>query len=316
MELHQAVVEHQKSLILPWAEETLIVPIGDVQYGVPACDTDRLQRLVDWAMAKPKRGEKAKSVYFIGMGDYVDFGSPSNRSALKAMIAKGELYDSAVSAIDQAAEEHIANLLDILGPTKGKWLGLVEGHHYWSFNDGTTSDTRLAQALEAPFLGTCAILQVRWDDPWKNAPGTAGKGGPSPFNPYMNIWVHHGRGSGQTQGAPINKLEKLANAWDDIDVFLMGHHHKKGAAKIQKIRPRFSGAPHGRHKLEHRNVILAGTGSYLKGYLVGSQRDGRAGGTYVEQGMMTPVALGGVVIWARPVSEKSGHKRVDIDVSL
>jgi hypothetical protein len=43
--------------------------------------------------------------------------------------------------------------------------------------------------------------------------------------------------------------------------------------------------------------------------------EGRAGGTYVEKGMMTPVSLGGIVIEMGIVKEEYGD-RLDLTVSL
>ena len=65
----------------------------------------------------------------------------------------------------------------------------------------------------------------------------------------------------------------------------------------------------------HRTKLLACTGSFLKGYLDNSMSEGRAGGTYVENGRRTPVSLGGIVIELGVVKEEYGD-RLDINVSL
>ena len=299
MELSTIEVKTQKSFTLPF-EETLIMPIADIQYGATACDIDRFKRHIAW-------GVEQKNAYFIGLGDYVDYASPSNRNRLKAMIKAGELYDTAESLIDQAAQEHLEELTEILAPTKGRWLGLLSGHHYWEFADGTTSDMRLANYLQCAFLGTCAIVNIRFSSP-KVIKEKRGQ-------PNFNIWLHHGVGSGTLQSAPLNKLERMAAAWDNVDVFLMAHHHKKVSAKIQRIKPRFY--PSGKHDLVHRNIIIAGVGGFLRGYMAGqTDATGRPKGTYVEQGMMTPVTLGGVVIWARPRYDHQMVGTTDLDISL
>ena len=56
----------------------------------------------------------------------------------------------------------------------------------------------------------------------------------------------------------------------------------------------------GRSKLIHRDIILACTGGYLKGYMANNQVGGRPGGTYVERALMNPVSLGGITIHVRP----------------
>jgi len=278
MNLFQTEVETFKSLWLPF-DETIIVPIGDVQYGSPQCDVDRFKRHIDWAMER-------SNTYLVGLGDYIDLASPSNRQR----IQEAALYDTPMNALDTAANIAQEELQEILKNTKGRWLGLVSGHHFWKYDDGTTTDMRLANYLGCPFLGACAIVQVRFKAPSDHLK-----------HANFKIFLHHGKGSGQLQSSPLNVLEKFAGYWDDIDVFLMGHQHKKVAAKMQRIRPVFGVSP----KLRHRSVILAGTGGFLKGY----------DGGYVENKMLTPVVLGGIAIWARPRISK-GYVDVDLDISL
>lgn len=296
MELVHTEVSTIKSRLLPMLEEAIIIPIGDVQFGSEACDFDRFKRHIEWASSKP-------NAYFIGMGDYCDFGSPSNRGKLKALMAEGSLYDTVEDVMDEAAEKALAQMLDVLGPTRGRWLGLLEGHHFWQFSDGSTTDTRLCQALEAPFLGTSAIVNVAFDAPAERRQA----------NPRFEIWCHHGRGNGDTSAAPLNRLEKIAGSFPSVSVFLMGHHHKKAVVKKQQLIPVWGSSP----KLKHRNIVLGSTGGFLKGYMVGSKRGGVARGGYVEQGMMTPVAMGGIAIYARPrVGDGRNASTVDLDVSV
>jgi hypothetical protein len=291
----------QKSIFLPWEEEALIMPIGDVQYGVEACDVKMFKKHIEWGVDR--------NAYFIGMGDMVDFGSPSNRGLLRAMIEKGELYDVAENVLDNAASEHLEMLEEILEPTKGRWLGLLQGHHYYLWSSGATSDTKLAEFLEAPFLGDCAIVNVAFKKEKKEANKLSHR------TANLNIWAAHGTGSGQTQAAPLAKLERLAASWEDIDIFLMGHQHKLGAVTVDRNRPVF-GPRGGKPRIQHRTVRLISTGSFLRGYMVGNTRSGRAQGTYVEKRLLPPTALGGAVIYARPRFNDDGYITVDTNVSV
>lgn len=299
MELVTSEVETTRSMRLPM-QETLIMPVGDIQYGAAECDFERFKRHIEWGVQQ--------GAYFIGMGDYVDFGSPSNRGKLKALIAEGTLYDTASDILDGAAAEHLEKLQEVLAPTKGRWLGLVEGHHFWEFSDGTTSDTRLCQFLDAPFLGTCGVVEVRFKI--EGADGARSHKKP----PAFQIWAHHGRGNGNLQSAPLNKLEGIVKSFPSIQVFLIAHHHKKVSGKLNQVDFNFSST--GKGSSRGRNVILACTGGFLRGYLIGNKRGNRAQGSYVERGMMTPVALGGVVIYARPRVSSTGYTDVDLDVSI
>lgn len=290
-------VQPSPSLLIPDQDEVIIVPLGDIQYGPPECDVDRLKRLIAWA-------SQFDNVYFVGMGDYIDFASPSNRGRQKAMQATGESYDSTTRVQDKGAREDLEALKRLLAPTRGKWLALLSGHHYWVFEDGTNSDEELAEYLGAEYLGVEGIVNVKF-------PKADTKRGTQ----YFNIWMHHGEGNAQTLAGVLGKPEKMAAAYDEVDVFLMGHVHKKVTAKFPRVRPIFP-VRGGEPKLQERNVIVATTGSFLKAKLV-NVRDGRGRpkSTYVEKGMMKPATLGVVFIHARPRYDADGYASVDLDIT-
>ena len=269
MELIEFVPQHLRARAFPW-EPLLISGIGDIQCG-PAADLHRLQRHIDWGMRN--------GVHFLGMGDYTDFLSPSNRARLRG----ASLYDAAQQLMDEWHMKHLDDLKDILRPTVGHWIGVHEGHHYHEFSYGGTSDTHLADFLEAPFLGTSAITRVQFRDEANKRSVAA------------HIWSSHGEGSGATAAAPFNKLEKVS-AFIDADVFFMGHYHRAGALLTNKLMVKGRSKP----RLRHRTVALVATGSFLRGYMEGSSSGGRASGSYVERGMMAPTALGNVVVTLEP----------------
>ena len=280
------VERHIMHKLLP-NESVTLMPIGDAQVGVEAADLKRLKSHVEW-------GFHTKQALFLGMGDYVDMASPSNRRTLKA----AGLYDTVTEALQVKAQEDIKTFLQHTMYTKGAWLGLLQGHHYMDMADGTTSDMKIAEALRAPFLGDAAIVRIIFDK-HKDVDGLPLK---------ADIWCHHGRGGGVGAAAPISLLEKTARGFD-ADIYLMGHQHKKVATPIDEMFWSRDG------RMLHRTKLLACTGSFLKGYLANSMSEGRAGGTYVEKGMMTPVSLGGIVIELGVVKEEYGD-RLDINVSL
>lgn len=279
-------------------EETFILPVGDVQLDPVVkdkprnADVKRFKNYIQWGIDH--------NAYFIGMGDYVDVMSPSNREKYQS----SGFYDTVQDALEAKAEETEEELLDILLPTKGRWLGLLEGHHFFPHADGTTTDTRLAAELDCAFLGTSAMVEVRFQPKGKHA------------SPSFTIWAHHGRAGGRLLSTPINQLENVMKSFD-ADVYLVGHHHKKVAGKYPLVKAQFAEKGGKKHHLVHKNRILACTGSFLKGYQESSTRQGRAQGGYVEKGMMNPVALGGVVLAARPRYEDSARvATVDLDIIL
>lgn len=288
MEIDEIRVDTVASATLPF-EETPLMPIGDVQYGAPGCDSDRLKRDIEWGMRQ--------NAYFLGMGEFLDVASPSNRKALKSAV----LYDSIDDLIEEALQKQIDEFLKIVNGTEGRWLGTLEGHHYYEFRDGTTTDTRIAEALKTTFLGTCAFVRLIFKRQTNSVKQPAIS---------CTIWCHHGAGGGAKASAPLNKLENLM-PYFDADIYLIGHQHKKVGAPLDQLymtreRP---------YDISHRTKIIACTGGYLQGYYKGSNQ-GRPypRGGYVERGMKPPVALGCILLYLRPVHAHGD--RLDINVSL
>ena len=117
----------------------VIMPIGDAQVGVEAADVNRLKRHVGW-------GVNTQSAMFLGMGDYVDMASPSNRKTLKS----AGLYDTVTEALEAKANNDIELFLGAVKGSEGRWLGLLQGHHYMEMADGTTSDTHICLLYTSP----------------------------------------------------------------------------------------------------------------------------------------------------------------------
>lgn len=256
------------------------MPVGDIQWAGDKAEValGMLQRHIRWGVDH--------DAWFIGMGDYIDTLSPSNRSRLRG----AELYDTAIKALDRDAQARVKELYnEALKPSKGRWLGLLEGHHFFQYRDQTTSDQELAKMLECPFLGTSAYVRLVFP---RNETGRS-----TPQTGSVVIWAHHGAGSSQAAGGAINRLARLMPAWD-ADIYLMGHHHKVGAQPMDYVRPVYP--PNGKPHLLHTTKLLVATGSFLKGYIVGRQDGGIPRGGYVEQGMMNPVQLGAPLVRIRP----------------
>jgi hypothetical protein len=261
------------------------MPLGDIQFGSEGCDIGMLNEYIN-------RGLEDDCL-FVGMGDYLDFMSPSNRERL----AQARLYDDSANLIDEWAGKHVEQLQEILAPTKGRWLGLLEGHHTFEFQDGTTSDMRLASFLETKFLGDCALIRLTFEDTNKRAQ-------------TCFIWGHHGEGSSSSIAGPLSKLERVANHFE-ADVYLMAHHHKAVTALLNRLYTTTKGEP----RLINRRKALVGTGSFLRGYMQGSKAGTRPAGGYVEQKMMMPVALGASIVTIEPV-HKEHYDVLKVETSL
>ncbi len=247
------------------APEVHIVPIGDAQYGVPAFDQGALEEFL--------AGRPAGSL-LLGMGDYVDGVSPSNRRKLRAMRASGELYDVVWSMLDDKAEEHMRGFLELVKHTRGKWMGMLEGHHYWVFGKGATGDIEpgettdewLSRRLATQFLGHSVIIEVTYGD-----------------GITRRIRAIHGETSASTEAGAINAMKK--EAWTGADVVFMGHTHRKLAVPTTPTVGSID--PESEAGWRQRDQWLINTGSFLRGYLRGHE-------TYVERKNLPPTHLGGV----------------------
>ena len=282
MELIQTTIDIRKS------GPITIRPVSDLQYGAEGVALEQFERYISDGVEQGS--------FFIGLGDFLDVESPSGRSK----IAKAQFYDSVNKVLDDGVQAQLDIVQNILEPSRGKWLGLLEGHHFHQFgSDGLTVDERLCQFLEAEFLGNCALIRITFTNRKQEA--------------SIKIFVHHGTGSGSTVGSPVNKLERLA-AYFDADLYLMAHHHKLVATPISRLiwYDSKSEGP----KLKAKQVYMACTGGYLRGYTQGSEFNGRKSGSYVEQKLLAPTAIGGLVVHLTPTMDSDGYFHIEPKITL
>jgi len=285
LEIVDYTPKYLKGMKLPWAE-TRIMPIGDIQYGSDGVDVARLRKHINWGVEH--------DCLFIGTGDYSDFLSPSNRRALR----NAGLYDTSANSIAKWARAQEKELFDILKPTKGRWLGLLEGHHFYEHEDGATTDTHLCEMLEAPFLGTCAMVRLTFEGNKRSKD--------------CLIWAHHGQGGGDD---PLRRLMRVAPAFPQVDIFLQGHNTSIDARPKDVLEVY---GPPGHIQLRDRTQMFVACGGFFRGYQRGSKAGpfvGRARGSYVEKDMMRPTAIGGPLITVTPRA-KHDYNELDIKCSV
>lgn len=260
-------------------DEILLMPVGDIQWAGDDSEIalGMLKRHIQWGVDK--------GAYFVGMGDYIDTFSPSNRERL----ANANLYDTGKKAIDKMARNLVEEIYEsALKPSKGRWLGLLEGHHFHEYQDGGTTDQHLADLLGAPALGSSAYIRLVFS----RAAATKAS------RDAILIWAHHGVGGGSSISAPINKLAPMIQGFK-ADIYIMGHFTSKDGKPIDYVEPlypRGGGAP----RLIYRTKLLACTGGFMKSYRAGSRYGDKPRGNYAEQKMLRPASLGGVLIKIRP----------------
>ena len=248
--------------------------VSDVQLGVPAFDAKLFQEYMD---------DTPESSYFLGIGDYVDGISPSNRALIMAAKEKGQLYDTVLDDLKYMATLRKEEFLAYVEHTAGRWLALLQGHHFFKFGeerDGTpiTTDTEIAEALDTLWVPGDLIVEVTYGDGIKRR---------------IHAW--HGNGGAATAAGVYNKMRK--KEWANADVYVMGHTHTKfaipGAPRVDVIDPKSAAG------WRQRETWFLNTGSYLRGYMRGRQ-------TYVEAAGYPPSHLGGV----RLRFDREGRTRV------
>ncbi len=183
---------------------------------------------------------------------------------------------------------------DILKPTEGRWLGLLEGHHYMQLKTGKTTDQHLCELLKARFLGTSAMIRLQFN--WNNGARN-----------NVVLWAHHGAGGGAKACAPLNKLENISPYWGGVDVFLMSHTTKSPVVPINRIEARWGG--NGAPDLVHRKIYFVSTGGFSRSYALGSKDGSVPRGGYAEQRMLPPSVLGAPII--RIVPRNRRQRRED-----
>lgn len=267
----------RKEFKLTPSQQILIMPVGDVHAYSPHWPEKRFQDHIKWGMDQ--------GAYFLGMGEYLDFTSASQRAILSG------LRGSQKSMIDDMVKEQVEKLYRLIEFSKDRWLGLLEGDHYHQYQNGITVDQHLCQLLNCPFLGTSTLMNIQMYSPTNLTNGAC-----------VTIFAHHGAGGGRKQGSHLHRVEDLITMIE-ADIYLMGHSHSKANAPLDRLYRTRDGY------LYHKTKLIARTGGFLRGYSGIAPRalteaSAVSRGSYVEEAAYAPSALGGIVI-------SLGYKRIE-----
>lgn len=263
-------------------EPIRILPVGDIHWGSPMCDEDRFLELMEWA-------GKQKNLYLLGMGDYMDLASTSER----AILTDRKLHDSTTSQIESLYKRQTKKLADIMAKA-GKWIGVVEGNHFAQFQNGMTSTQLLADHLNCKYLGVSSFIRLSIKLP---------KAGNN-VQTSLDIWAHHGKAGGRLPGATINSVGRMQDI-AEADIYICGHDHQKGVVPISRLKLVDGG---GGLVLKHRKIMLIRSGSFLKGY-----EDGHP--SYVADAALRPSDLGVTKLTLTPRRERTNRaNRVHVDM--
>lgn len=220
-----------------------------------------------------------QNAYILGMGDYDDFASASERHALN--LSKENLHDTSKRWIDDICKDRAYDFAKEWEPFKGKIIGLIEGNHHYNFTSGVTSTQLMAQHLGCKYLGVSSFIRLQFDHLHSGR------------SISLDIFAHHGLGGGRRTGSSINRVEDMERV-ADADIYLMGHDHHKWVVFSSKLR-----LSHGNKSmlLKQHKILLGRTGSYQKGY-----EDGKS--NFPSGSAMPPAELGSISIYLTPLRKR------------
>lgn len=249
---------------------------SDTHYNSPACDKDKFHKFI--SEIKRKKG------YLLGLGDYLDSVSSSERKALRMM----ELHDGTTETIEDTYMQDIDDFVQAIKPLQDRVIGLGGGNHYYQFTSGISSDQLLCLKLRCKYLGVNSIIRLLLRLNKTHAL-------------KVDICIHHGRGGGAKRvGTSLNHLQDMATFFD-ADIILQGHDHDRKVDYINRL------GLSSNNILQNRKILLARTGSFLRSY-----EEGRS--SYAVDAGYPPSDLGGVLVRLTPCREhrKFGTpKRID-----
>lgn len=228
-----------------FGEEYFLPVFSDVHRYAYNCDVDRWKSFLKYCKFLEERNEGR--VRYLGLGDYDDLASGSERDAL----IHAKLHDTTIETIDDMMEKRVSEFCEEISFMKDKTIGLIEGNHYYKFKSGETSTNRMCQHLNAKYLGGVSIIRLVFiiKDGKKCA---------------VDIYAHHTAGSrggsGRKVGSSINKLEDMADVWN-VDIVLAGHDHKMNIGfPVRMYLDQ-------RMLVKQKEIFLIRTGSFQKGWV-------------------------------------------------
>lgn len=237
-----------------------LVPFGDIHYGAVHHAAKHFSAFIREYRTKPY-------VRYLGMGDYFDFGSTSERLKIE------EVHDSTKDRLDQMVQQDIRDFVKKYPHLIDHTLGLIEGNHYYQFRNGTTSTQYLAQLLHCNYLGAMALMRLNITI--------------QTVCFTYDICAFHGRGAATLFGGSINRVLRMTDC-ANADLYLQGHDHHLGTTSKTQIYLNIltkTQEPIIKERIQH----FCRTGSFLKGYIQGRS-------SYVADRGASARTLGGVVI--------------------
>ena len=256
---------HSFSIPSKFSQEIQIIIFGDIHRDSPNHADGKWQEDLDYFRSQ-------KNAYFLGMGDYLDSTSTTERECLGDISKKmHETFRNNIQDLQLAKIEMIAGELSFM---KGRLIGLLNGNHYFQFQSGINGDQKLAELLKTKYLGVCSLIRIYFSFSKTDS-----------YTQAIDIFAHHGMGAARLVGGSINRVAQMFEGVE-ADITIMGHDHKRGAVPATP-RLFLKNISHGGLKVKQRETWAVRSGSYLASY-----RDGEV--NYNVDSCRPPASLGHV----------------------
>jgi predicted phosphodiesterase len=256
---------HSFTIPAKFAREIQVIIFGDVHWDSPNHAGSKWKEDLDYFRSQ-------KNAYFLGMGDYLDSTSTTERECL-GHISK-QMHDTFRKDIQALQLAKIEKLADELSFMKGRIIGLLNGNHYFEFGSGINGDQKLAELLETKYLGVCSLMRLFFKFSESGSSTQA-----------IDVFAHHGMGAARLIGGSLNRVAQMFEGVE-ADLCIMGHDHKRGAAPSTP-RLFLQNLSHGGLKVKQRETWAVRSGSYLANF-----RDGEV--NYNVDNCRMPSSLGHV----------------------
>ncbi len=239
-------VVHNYTIPIGYGKPIRLVFFGDVHRDSPHNAETKWMEFLHYA-------KRLKNAWFLGMGDYLDSTSSSERSAWA--IACMQLHETKKEDVEKHEVSKCARFAKEIDFMKGRLIGLIGGNHYFNFQNGTNSDQKICEKMECKFLGVSSFIRLTLESNGRKH--------------TLDIWLHHGAGGARLVGGSINKVDQMREH-AEADIYAMGHDHGRMAVPA-KPRMRLGTSGGGQKlRVKERQQWLLRTGSFLASYVDGT----------------------------------------------
>ena len=270
---------HQYPILCNENKPFRLVIFGDVHRDSPNHAKRSWQDDLKLLQSYPK-----DSTYFLGMGDYFDNASASERSNLVRIGP--DMHETIVNDLSILAQSKVKAFAKEIDFMRGRLVGLVNGNHFFNFQDGTNTDQRLCGLLDCKYLGVSSFIRLAVTSK-RNS------------HHSLDIWVHHGKGAARLVGGSINRVDQMREA-AEADLYVMGHDHNRMAVPA-KPRLFLRNTSRGGLEVKQRQSYLIRSGSYLASY-----EDGQS--NYNVDEARNPCSIGHVELEITPRTSTPQHQ--------